>query len=514
MTIARTIITAALLALISIPASGHSWEWNPNKRPPVSASEALKRAEILLGEDAAQSFCFDLYLRGNDKFDGKEYIWDLYFACKDGSTIEVTIWNACEEGHLSRSEPRTYQAAEKECRTGLEDIASRLDTVLKTEGYAQRVKLNDNKLTLRLQPRTYHIHPMTESGEYSKDLVEVIGPKNDGLIIEASIISESEAGAFNRLRLYGAPYYYWSEGSCLFPLPEKGKYIKAKMQYGLAMQNSASPFCEDTSRGILTKLTETFGNSIGYFDQPGKTIDRPPIAISDALQRAETQLGEDANKWYCIAVKLKGNEAQGDKPAVWDLTYATADGSKKLVSIREDGSVDAKKLNGPFEWTKEPKRRRTSLKEIATHLNAALKSEGYEECATVTDGKLVLRSRTRTYRIHPKTESEDYSEEIAEVVGPKTDGIVIKAREVILFDHEVNMSAIFSNYGPYWSDNQGYYLLTPGDKPLKKVAHDGLWGKTTSEQHRFVHVELNLGNDISVALYLKLQRAFGIHYSH
>jgi len=60
-----------------------SWVWNASERPAVSLDMALRRSEVLLGEDAETFYCVRAGLvGGQDKGEGA---WNLRFVAVDGS---------------------------------------------------------------------------------------------------------------------------------------------------------------------------------------------------------------------------------------------------------------------------------------------------------------------------------------------------------------------------------------------------------------------------------------------
>lgn len=510
----RTVIAVGLLMLISLPAYGYFYGWNPNERPPIGLRQALRGAEALLGEEAEQWYCITVGLHGDEARNSKTCHRLFMYAAKDGSKKLVEIFEDGEGEVRLLNDQDFVEEYYGECRTGLEEIAIHLNAVLEANGYAERATVAGKQLVLRARTRTYQIHRKTELGEFSEELTEVIGPGSDGIIIEATEVSESAADTAANWLDYSS--YYWRVQTKRFSLTEKGQYVKVEMQFGKDISRALL----DISRALLEELYDAFGKTKpgllrmvnlpphgdSYTWNPKK---RPPIALPQALQRAEALLGEDAKQWYCIEVRLYGNKTHDGKECSWNFTYATKDGSQKRVYIHEDGEGVVERLNGAIEWLKDEEGRRTGLEDIATRLNAVLAANGYAELATVTDNKLVLRLRPRTYRIHQKTESGDFGDELVEVIGPKSDGILIEASEIILFSSRMHERQTERCGYSYFGSFPAYFRLTRGNKPLKKITINYLFDGETIEERRFVYAEFCYGNKVSESLFLKLQRAFG-----
>jgi hypothetical protein len=240
----RATITIALLALISVSAYAATYLWNPNKRPPITLPEALRRAEALLGEDAKQRYCIGMWLYGNKAQDGKECGWHLVYAAEDGSKKLVFIDENGNGNVEQMNGPIDWRKKEGR-RTGLEDIGKRLNAVLEASDYEERAEVAANQLVLHLRTRTYRIHPKTESGEFGENLVEVIGPKSDGIVIKASVVTKPDRVA----PAYGYEEgVYWYVQRRNFLLTTQGKFVKMEMLRG-----------RDVSDGLFLAVWQAFG---------------------------------------------------------------------------------------------------------------------------------------------------------------------------------------------------------------------------------------------------------------
>jgi hypothetical protein len=240
----RATITIALLALIGVAAYADTYLWNPNKRPPITLPEALRRAEALLGEDADQRYCIGMMLFGNKAQDGKECGWNLVYAAEDGSKKLVFIDENGNGSVAQMNGPIDWRKKEGR-RTGLEDIGKRLNAALKANGYGERAVVTANHLVLQVRARTYRVHPKTESGEFGEGLVEVIGPKSDGIVIRASVDTKPDrvAPAYG----YGEGVYWYVQRRN-FLLTTQGRFVKMEMLRG-----------RDVSDGLFLELWQAFG---------------------------------------------------------------------------------------------------------------------------------------------------------------------------------------------------------------------------------------------------------------
>jgi hypothetical protein len=247
----RIVIAIVMLALFTSAAYGTTYRWNPNKRPPLSLAEALRRADKLLGDDAENRYCTGVVLYGNKSGDGKECYWNLYYSAADGSKKLVYI------DHTGQGEVQIFNGAidwrEKPGRrTGLNDIATRLNDVLKANGYEARATVKDRKLTLRARSRTFRVYRKTESGAFGDELVDVIGPKHDGFVIDAHELDHLDREAYEVFEQ--GPY--WNVNRTNHVLTGKDRFVKVQMRY-----RTGRP------RSLVIALLKAFGKEApGPFD--------------------------------------------------------------------------------------------------------------------------------------------------------------------------------------------------------------------------------------------------------
>jgi hypothetical protein len=257
----RTIIAVSMLAVVASTTCGSLYFWNANKRPPVALQEALRRADKLLGDDAKNRYCIGVMLYGNKKGDGKFGIWNLQYCTEDGPVKMVYIDSQTGKGHVELWKGSIDLFKKVGRRTGLKDIATRLNKVLKDFGYTERAAVTKNKLVLRARTRKYQVHPYIEggfgeNGGFGEDLVEVIGPKHDGVIIEA--FESGNAGG-------EPPFFsshdlgkYWQSNRSNHLLTGKNRYVTVDIRYGEKRKRGIGQ-----SSDLLGLLMRAFGEQRG-----------------------------------------------------------------------------------------------------------------------------------------------------------------------------------------------------------------------------------------------------------
>lgn len=185
---------------------------------------------------------------------------------------------------------------------------------------------------------------------------------------------------------------------------------------------------------------------------------RPPISLADALDRAEKLLGDDAANRYCVSVSLFGDETGDGKEGAWNLWYAAADGSKKLVYIDMQGESDVELWNGPIDWNKNDGRR-TDLADVRRRLEQLFAKERMKAAFEVQQDRLLVTYNVREFQVYPKREDGSYADELEKFPGPADNGIWLEARIVDKPDRR----DYGYDGGPYWKWVRGTYVLTqPG----------------------------------------------------
>jgi hypothetical protein len=211
---------------------------------------------------------------------------------------------------------------------------------------------------------------------------------------------------------------------------------------------------------------------------------RPPISLADALARAEKLLGEDAANRYCVDVSLFGDASGEGKEGAWNLLFAAADGSKKIVYIDMQGKGDVKPWNGPIDW-KKTDGRRIDLADVQRRLEELFAKEHIKASFGAHQDRLLVTYNARDFQIYPQREDGAYGEELKKVSGPGGDGIWLQIQIVDKPDER----AYGFNDGPYWKWVRGTYLLTqPG---------------------RFLAVDLRYGPNVKYEVARQIWEIFG-----
>ncbi len=246
----RTILAAAVAAstLASTAALASLYSWNDAKRPPISLSDALARAEKLLGEDAANRYCVDATLYGDASGEGKEGAWNLFFAAADGSKklvyidmqgkSDATLWNG----------PIDWKKNDGR-RTDLADVQRRLEELFAKEHLKASFDAHQDRLLVMYNAREFRIYPQREDGTYGKELKQIPGPAGDGIWLQMQIVDKPDA------REYGfddGPYWKWVRGTYLLTKP--GRFLAVDLRYGPKVKYEVARqiweiFGEQTPRG-------------------------------------------------------------------------------------------------------------------------------------------------------------------------------------------------------------------------------------------------------------------------
>ena len=246
----RTVTSILMFGLFASAACGTTYHWNPNKRPPVSLAEALQHADALLGDDANNRYCTGVALHGNESGDGKECGWNFYYSAADGS-IKLVYVDQNGGGDVQLFNGPVDWREKPGRRTGLKDIAACLNHVLKANGYEARATVKDKKLTLHARTRTFRVYPKTESGPFGNELVDMIGPKHDGVVIEGHELDHLDREAYD----FFEQGPYWCVSRSNHELTGEERFVNVQMRYGAGVPNA-----------LIVSLLKAFGKQeLGLF---------------------------------------------------------------------------------------------------------------------------------------------------------------------------------------------------------------------------------------------------------
>lgn len=247
----RFISGLILLTVVASTAYGSIYGWNPKRRPPFRLQDVLLRAEKLLGKDAKNRYCIGAHLTGNRAGDGKDGIWHLEYGAADGSRKYVSFDESSEEVDAYSYPPIDWRGT-KNRRNGLEDVAERINKTLKELGYTERASVKDGKLKLSARTRKYRVYPETKNGAYGDHLVETIGPRHDGVIIEATVVHDVSLG-----RQFGSRSGpYWLSHERNYILTGENRFLQVHIRYG---QNTQAATFDHKNKELMSLLIQTFG---------------------------------------------------------------------------------------------------------------------------------------------------------------------------------------------------------------------------------------------------------------
>lgn len=223
----RLLLALFILAICVSVGSATLYDWNPTKRPAVSLEDALRRANALLGDDAANRYCVSVALYGNKEGDGREGAWNLEFAAVDGS-MKLIFIDMNGNANVRYHAPIDWTKNEGR-RSGLADVEQRLKTLFADENIEAQITLRDGRLEVRYNSRVFQVHPRLANGEFGDNLEEVIGPKQDGIVID---IFETNRRDRTWDQFSFGPGVYGNVDRGQFLLAGKDRYLNVDLKYG------------------------------------------------------------------------------------------------------------------------------------------------------------------------------------------------------------------------------------------------------------------------------------------
>lgn len=229
------------------------YRWNPTKRPAVSLEDALRRANELLGSDAANRYCVSVGLYGNKENDGKRGGWDLYFASGDGSLKHVSI-EMNGDSDVTYRPPIDWKKNEGR-RAGLTDVRERLATLLAKEGIDASFESYEGQLSVRFHTQVFKVHPKLDSGEYGESLKDVVGPKTDGFVI--NLFESEERDDDWDSYVFG---FYGNMDRSQYLLADENRYLNVEFRYGDKLRSS--PFNRNQ---LVAQIYQVFGERIAMW---------------------------------------------------------------------------------------------------------------------------------------------------------------------------------------------------------------------------------------------------------
>ena len=151
---------------------------------------------------------------------------------------------------------------------------------------------------------------------------------------------------------------------------------------------------------------------------------RPPVAIKQAISKAEAELGEERNRYYCTSATIAG--AKNDDDAAWRLRFCAEDGSSKYIQVKMTGDVTVQHGNHPIRDVKHD-HAPSNLEEARSRIAAILDSSKFPIETTDRQTKSIKISRaTRKFQIHTGGEHGTYAKNATEFVGPTEQGYWIR----------------------------------------------------------------------------------------
>lgn len=214
---------------------------------------------------------------------------------------------------------------------------------------------------------------------------------------------------------------------------------------------------------------------------------RPPISLERALEIAKQKLGDDHKHRYCVSVTIYGNPGAKPKPGAWNLLYAAADSSKKLVYVDMDGDAEVRVWNEAIDWT-ENRGRREGLADVKSRLKAFFEKERLDVKIDESEGVLRVSYKTRKFQIHRELKGGEYDDKLVETIGPMTDGFIIEiTNSDVAVDHSYHDA-------PYWTEHVEAF-------PLRA-------------KNRFIRVQIRQGSAFKEEFALQLEQIFGREFQN
>ena len=254
------------MTLASTVAFASLYAWNDAKRPPIPLSDALSRAEQLLGDDTDNRYCVSVTLFGDENGEGKEGAWNFLFAAADGSKKHVFIDMQGKSDIKLWNGPVNWKKNDGR-RTDLNDVRRRLVEFFAKEGIKAEVKATQNRLLITHKTREYQIYPQLEDGRYAEELKSVPGPSGDGIWLQMQIVDKPDTREYG---YHGGPYWRWIRGT--YFLTEPKKFLSVDFRYG-----------GNVKYEVVRQIWDVFGEK-----SPGHG-DLPPPSNCDNFPPAEVR---------------------------------------------------------------------------------------------------------------------------------------------------------------------------------------------------------------------------------
>jgi len=236
-------ITVRVLACVVIGTAffGHAhtqefYSWNSRNQPSVSINEALRKAQHAVGDDY---YCTFARLYGNKSGTTEDGRWSLDFGSKDGSakTVQVDAAGEVRIDSYLHPTPKRLKAI-----STLAEVRAVFEEFLKGQNLQGDVTSGES-VTMSVGSRTYHVHQMLETGEWSTDTSRVVGPKADGFVVRASVDTPL------RQRAIVAEGYavYWLRAENVFRMKDGKHSLVIEIDYG-----------PNVSQPLIRRLFELF----------------------------------------------------------------------------------------------------------------------------------------------------------------------------------------------------------------------------------------------------------------
>ena len=216
------VILSAVIAQISYATV---FQWPGRVRPPVSLSEALEMSETLLGDDAKNRFCIQVFLYGSATDDRNSGTWSLLFGAEDGSKKHIYV-DMDRQTRISTWNEAIDWTKNAGRRRDLQDVKTRLESLFAKEKLDLTIELQGGRLTGGFRTRDYELYETENDGSFSMTLTKKTGPQHDGFSFDAEIVDEGAD------RSYFSEGPYWTEYTQSYPTAERGKMILVRKQCG------------------------------------------------------------------------------------------------------------------------------------------------------------------------------------------------------------------------------------------------------------------------------------------
>ncbi len=172
-------VLTVLVPGLMLPGIGFTqefYDWNSKTQPPVALDQALRKAQESVGNEY---YCTSAHLYGDKIGSAASGRWAFTFGAEDGSAKGVQI---DAEGHLRVDTYVQPLPSHLKSVKGLSDVKNVFEEFLREQDLEGAVTFGE-VVTMSVRTRSFQIHEMLESGDWSTETTLVTGPQSDGFVV-------------------------------------------------------------------------------------------------------------------------------------------------------------------------------------------------------------------------------------------------------------------------------------------------------------------------------------------